>query len=222
VPWLLLGGVAAVFAVPAWWGLDLRGAAGGARAAAAADPAEPSIPLTRLAAAYFLEGLGYIVSGTFAVVAVQQTPGLEALAPWTWSVAGLAAIPSALLWTALGRVVGVRAALAAAFAAQSAGMALPSLSSSAAAAIGGAVFFGGTFIGITALTMTAAREIAPHATARLIGSLTVLYGIGQAIGPVAAGAVARSLGDPRPAVLGAALAVGVGAAVIAWPARRSD
>ncbi len=114
----------------------------------------------------------------------------------------------------------IRPSLASAFAIQSAGMALPSLSASSVAAISGAVFFGGTFMGITALTMTAAREIAPAAVARLIASLTVLYGVGQVIGPIAAGALSRRLGDPRPAVLAAALAVGVGAAIVAWPRPR--
>jgi predicted MFS family arabinose efflux permease len=188
--------------------------------AAAAEPAPPSIPLGRLATAYTLEGLGYIVSGTFAVVAVQRTPGLEHLAPWTWTLAGLAAVPSALAWTWLARHVGLRVSLATAFTVQALGMALPSLSASAGAAAAGAVFFGGTFIGITALTMTAAREIAPGAVARLIASLTVLYGIGQAIGPAAAGVISRRAGDPRPAVLAASLAVAIGGAIVWWPSSR--
>ena len=224
-PWLWLAAAAVLLGAPAWRVL--------ARAPSASAPAlrsqatsvatgeePPSISLPRLSCAYFLEGLGYIVSGTFAVVAVQRTPGLEALAAWTWALAGLAAMPSALAWTWLGRRLGLRRALATAFAVQCAGMALPSLSTSAAAAISGAVFFGGTFIGIVALTMTAAREIAPAAVARLIASLTVLYGIGQAIGPLAAGAISRRTGDPRSAVLAAAVAVGIGAAIIAWPRAR--
>jgi MFS family permease len=221
--WLVLAAAAAVLSIPAWRVLasqPSRGQEPAQRFAAPRAEDRESIPLPRLAAAYFLEGLGYIVSGTFAVVAVQRTPGLEGLAAWTWTLAGLAAIPSALAWTWVGRRFGLRPALAAAFAAQSAGMALPSLSSSAAAAVAGAVFFGGTFMGITALTMTAAREIAPAAVARLIASLTVLYGIGQVIGPVAAGAISRRAGDPRPAVLAAAVAVGVGAAIVAWPPAR--
>jgi MFS family permease len=224
VPWLVLAAAAALLAIPAWRVLAPRPSREQgpppARAAMPSAEGNESIPLPRLASAYFLEGLGYIVSGTFAVVAVQRTPGLERLAAWTWTLAGLAAIPSALAWTWLGRRYGIRPALAAAFATQSAGMALPSLSSSAAAAVAGAVFFGGTFIGITALTMTAAREIAPAAVSRLIASLTVLYGIGQVIGPIAAGAISRRAGDPRPAVLAAAVAVGVGAVIVAWPPAR--
>jgi MFS family permease len=250
LPWLVLAGAAALLGVPAWSVLagpprravevsaaevapgkrgdgaerGLTRAAAAARvanaeaAAAAAEPAPPSIPLGRLATAYTLEGLGYIVSGTFAVVAVQRTPGLEHLAPWTWTLAGLAAVPSALAWTWLARHVGLRASLATAFTVQA--LALPSLSASAGAAAAGAVFFGGTFIGITALTMTAAREIAPGAVARLIASLTVLYGIGQAIGPAAAGVISRRAGDPRPAVLAASLAVAIGGAIVWWPSSR--
>jgi predicted MFS family arabinose efflux permease len=219
VAWVALAAAAGLMALPAWWVLAGGSSPGHAPPPRPPAPREgpPSISLPRLSTAYFLEGLGYIVSGTFAVVAVQRTPGLEGLAAWTWTLAGLAAIPSALAWTWLGRRFGTRASLAAAFATQSAGMALPSLSTSAAAAVAGAIFFGGTFIGITALTMNAAREIAPAAVARLIASLTVLYGVGQVIGPIAAGAISRRAGDPRPAVLAAALAVGVGAAIVAWP-----
>ncbi|HET7754745.1 MAG TPA: YbfB/YjiJ family MFS transporter [Anaeromyxobacteraceae bacterium] len=223
VAWLVLAVAAAALGAPAWRILAVTSARGGVAGPGAAPReggARASIALPRLASAYFLEGLGYIVSGTFAVVAVQRTPGLEGLAAWTWALAGLAAIPSALAWTWLGGRTGLRAALAIAFAVQAAGMALPSISASAAAAIAGAVLFGGTFMGITALTMTAAREIAPAAVARLIASLTVLYGVGQVIGPIVAGAISRRAGDPRPAVLAAALAVGVGGAIVAWPPRR--
>jgi len=220
LPWLLLGCAAAALALPAWWSL---GAArrGHAPGPASAAPAGPSSRLSfgRLGAAYFLEGLGYIVSGTFAVVAVRRTPGLEALAPWTWTLAGLAAAPSALLWSALGRRLGLRGALAAAHFAQALGMALPSVSGSAAAAAAGAVLFGGTFMGIVTLAMSAARELAPQALGRAVGTLTALYGLGQILGPVLAGAAARRLGDPRPAVLGASLAVAAGGLLLLWPGR---
>ena len=66
-----------------------------------------------LAAAYFLEGFGYIVSGTFAVTAVQHTPGLERWAPWVWVAAGVADAPSALLWNRMADRFGAPRALVA-------------------------------------------------------------------------------------------------------------
>jgi len=219
-PWLLLGGVAAALALLAWPVLGTPVAHGAAGPAGPARP-EPELKLGfgRLGAAYFLEGLGYIVSGTFAVVAVRRTPGLEALAPWAWTLAGLAAVPSAPLWAALGRRLGLRGALVASYLVQAAGMALPSLSGSALAAVLGAMLFGSTFIGIVALTMSAARVSRPGALGRAVGTLTALYGVGQILGPIAAGALSRRLGDPRPAVLLASLAVAGGGALLAWPSR---
>ena len=210
VPWLVLGIVAAFLPIPAWRHLAPVAAPTTRALAPAGDPAGLGFGLGRLSAAYFLEGLGYIVSGTFAVAAVRRTPGLEALAPWTWVLTGLAAAPSALFWSAIGRRVGLRRALVAAHLTQAAGMALPSVSSSAAAALGGAALFGGTLIGIVALAMSAGRALAPATPGRVVGTLTAGYGVGQIIGPIAAGALSHRLGDPRPAVLLAAGAVALG------------
>jgi predicted MFS family arabinose efflux permease len=214
-PWLALGLAAAALGLPAWRHLAPLAPRDPRQSAPLGDAAHLGFGLGRLSAAYFLEGLGYIVSGTFAVAAVRRTPGLEALAPWTWVLTGLAAAPSALLWSAVARRTGLRRALVLAHLTQAAGMALPSLSSSAAAALAGAALFGGTFIGITALAMSAARVLAPATPGRLVGTLTAIYGVGQILGPLAAGAISQRLGDPRPAVLGAAAAVALGGLLLA-------
>jgi MFS family permease len=219
VPWLALGLAAVLLPIPAWRHLAPVVAPTPRELAPADDAAALGFGLGRLSAAYFLEGLGYIVSGTFAVAAVRRTPGLEALAPWTWVLTGLAAAPSALFWSAVGRRVGLRRALVLAHLTQAVGMALPSLSSSAAAALGGAALFGGTFVGIVALAMSAGRALAPASPGRVVGTLTAVYGVGQIIGPIAAGALSQRLGDPRPAVLVAAGAVAVGGLLL-LPAGR--
>jgi MFS family permease len=215
-PWLVLALAAALLGAPAWRRLARRAPPAATGPGAGATPApHPGVGFGRLATAYFLEGLGYIVSGTFAVAAVRRTPGLEALAPWTWVLAGLAAAPSALLWSALARRIGPRRGLAAAHLVQAAGMALPSLSSSAAAALAGAALFGGTFIGIVALAMDAGRRLSPASPGRTVGTLTAVYGVGQILGPLLAGALSSRLGDPRPAVLAAAAAVALGGLLVA-------
>ena len=158
-PWLVLAAVAALLGVAPWRRLATAGH--GAPAAAPAAGSKPDLGFGRLAAAYFLEGFGYIVSGTFAVAAVRRTPGLESLAPWTWVLTGLAAAPSAVLWSRLGGRHGARRVLALAYLVQAVGMALPSLSRSPAAALAGAALFGGTFMGITTLALAAGRTLAP-------------------------------------------------------------
>jgi MFS family permease len=220
VPWLLLGLVAVALPIPAWRHLAPVVAPTPRELAPADDPGRLGFGLGRLSAAYFLEGLGYIVSGTFAVAAVRRTPGLEALAPWTWVLTGLAAAPSALFWAAVGRGLGLRRALVLAHLTQAAGMALPSLSGSAVAALAGAALFGSTFIGIVALAMSAGRALAPATPGRVVGTLTAGYGVGQIIGPIAAGALSQRLGDPRPAVLVAAGAVALGGLLLLPRGRR--
>src|SRR6266540_3119805 len=133
VPWLLLGAVSAGLAVPAWQVRPAVRTSAAKRTVGAGD----HVSLGRLGAAYFLEGLGYIVSGTFAVAAVQRRPELAAWAPWVWVAAGLAAAPSAVVWSGVARRFGPRKALVAAFGAQAMGMSLPALSSSASAAMAG-------------------------------------------------------------------------------------
>jgi MFS family permease len=217
-PWLALGAAAAALSIPAW--RHLAAAPVPHRRAAGAEPPAPELGLALLAGAYFLEGLGYIVSGTFAVAAVRRTPGLEPLAPWTWVLTGLAASPSALLWVAAGRRVGMRRALAAAYLVQAAGMALPALRHTAAAALRGAALFGSTFMGIATLAMAAGRTLAPASPGRIVGTLTAVYAVGQILGPILAGALSQRLGDPGPAVLAAAGAVALGGALLSLsPAR---
>jgi MFS family permease len=222
VPWVLLGLAAAALPIPAWRHLAPVVPPAARELAPADDAAALGFGLGRLSAAYFLEGLGYIVSGTFAVAAVRRTPGLEALAPWTWVLTGLAAAPSALFWSAVARRAGLRRALVVAHLTQAAGMALPSLSSSAAAALAGAALFGGTFVGIVALAMSAGRALAPATPGRVVGTLTAGYGVGQIIGPLAAGALSQRLGDPRPAVLLAAAAVAAGGLLLVPRSRRAQ
>jgi MFS family permease len=217
-PWLVLAAATAVLCAPGW--RHLAGAPPATPSSAHAEASSAGVRLGPLAIAYFLEGLGYIVSGTFAVTAVRRTPGLESLAPWTWVLTGLAAAPSALLWDAASRRLGTRRVLASAFLLQAAGMALSSLSSSAAAALAGAALFGGTFMGITTLSMAEGRRLAPAAPGRIVGTLTAVYGVGQILGPILAGSISKRMGDPRPAVLLAAACVALGGALLAARAGR--
>lgn len=133
-----------------------------------------------LAASYFLEGAGYIVAGTFLVAAISAT-GPSWLASSVWTIVGVAAVPSCAAWTSLSRHVSRPTLLTAALILQAVGIALPAMTPAVPAALASAVLFGGTFVGITTLSLATGRHLqVPQAVA----ILTAGYGIGQVLGPL--------------------------------------
>ncbi|WP_327145949.1 YbfB/YjiJ family MFS transporter [Nocardia sp. NBC_01327] len=159
---------------------------------------------------YTLEGVGYIIAGTFLVAAIEQSsPG--GLGSSAWVLVGIAAVPSSALWTWLVRRCSRSVLLMAALLLQSLGIALPALSSSPAAALAAAVLFGGTFAGISVLALAAGAALRmPHAVA----VLTSGYSAGQIAGPLLAAPLLHD--GYRPALLLASAVVLI-AAVAALP-----
>ena len=94
---------------------------------------------------------------------------------------GLAAIPSAALWGALSSRYSHPVLLTAALLLQAAGIALACTASGAAALLG-ALLFGGAFIGVSTLALAAGRLLQHPSTVAL---LTAGYSAGQIVGPVA-------------------------------------
>ncbi len=181
-----------------------------------------SKPLWLLAAAYFFEGLGYVVTATFLVTIVAAAPGLAHLAPYAWVMVGVAAMPSTLFWPRLARRFGTRAALLAAFILQAAGILAGIGAKSMLLVIFSAVSFGATFLGIVALVMAEGGRRMPHTQRRSAAVLTACFGIGQMLGPPAAGILAdlhHGFGLP---LLLAALTICVGAVFIALDRGFSD
>lgn len=158
-----------------------------------------------LASAYFLEGLGYIVTATFLVAIITTTPGLEGFAPYSWVAVGLAAVPSTVLWPYLARRIGNRRALLAAYGLQIAGILISRHATSIFEVLFAAVSFGGTFLGIVALTMAEGNLRMGREGRRAAAFLTASFSIGQMLGPVIAGILAdRQDGFALPLLLAAA------------------
>jgi predicted MFS family arabinose efflux permease len=167
-----------------------------------------------LIASYFLEGLGYVVTGTFLVAIARQMPGIGGAAESLWIAVGLAGAPSTLLWSRIAQRWGAPVALIAAHLVQAAGIVLPVFSGSLWVALVAAVFFGGTFMGITAVIVGFGGRVSRH-PARMIGLLTAAFGLGQMIGPVIAGWLAERQGGFDGSLLLAAGAVVLGAGLLA-------
>jgi len=129
---------------------------------------------------YTLEGIGYIVAGTFLVAAIGQgSPGW--VGNGAWVLVGLAAVPSPALWARLGRRWSRPGLLVAALVVQAAGIALPALIGGTAAALVSAVLFGGTFLGVSTLALATGAHLG---FPRSVALLTTGYSVGQILGPL--------------------------------------
>jgi MFS family permease len=160
---------------------------------------------------YTLEGIGYIIAGTFLVAAITQGSS-----PWiggaAWILVGLAAAPSSVVWAWLGKRWTRPDLLLAALLVQAAGIALPAIVGGVAAALVAALLFGATFLGVTSMALGTGTHLQfPRAVALLTGG----YSVGQILGPlVAAPLLAHSYHQAL--ILGAliVLAAAIGAVVL--------
>ena len=143
-----------------------------------------------LAVGYFFEGLGYVVTATFIVAIIAVTPGLEDYAAYSWVAVGIAAVPSTILWPLLARRFGSKRALLAAYAVQAVGIMVSIYAESLVEVIFAAVTFGGTFLGIVAMTLAEGNRRMQGDGRRAAAVLTASFSIGQMLGPVLAGILA--------------------------------
>ncbi|MCP5267932.1 MAG: YbfB/YjiJ family MFS transporter [Zoogloeaceae bacterium] len=155
----------------------------------------PSLLFMRIfMAAYFCAGVGYVVSATFIVAIVDHLPGLAGRGTLVFLALGLAAAPACINWDFIARRSGDINALILAAVLQIVGILLP-LGGGLALAIAGALLFGGTFIGMVSLVLTMAGRYYPTRPAKMMGKMTIAYGVAQIIAPAITGWLATSLGS---------------------------
>lgn len=160
--------------------------------------------------AYSLEGLGYIVTGTFIVSIAQESTSFHGDAAFVWFVVGVAAIPSCIVWSKLAQRYGYVKILLISMLLQALGIVLPALATNSMTLYASAFIFGATFMGITTVCTTLARKLAPVNSHQMIGYLTAGYALGQMIGPSIAGTLASYTNSYQYALVGASLVVMLG------------
>jgi MFS family permease len=133
-----------------------------------------------LLTSYSLEGVGYIIAGTFLVAAISENSPAWA-GSGAWVLTGLAALPASAAWTHLSRRWTRPTLLCAALLIQAAGIALPALVSGVAPALLSAVLFGATFLGVVSMALALGAQLRYP---RAVALLTTGYGVGQILGPV--------------------------------------
>lgn len=170
-----------------------------------------SLPFVQLLASYTLEGIGYIVAGTFLVAAVSQTT-TGWVGTVAWILVGMAAMPSTVLWAWLDRRFRRPDLLLAALSIQAVGIALPVLAGgSTVVALVAALLFGATFMGISALALASGAHVQ---VPRAVSLLTVGYSLGQIAGPIAVTPFIKH--DYHAALMVAAIVVLAAAGVALW------
>ena len=165
------------------------------------------LPLWALFLNYSCEGFGYSIVATFIVAIVKARPGMEAVGDWVWVLVGLTGLPSCIFWSWVAGRIGFSAALALAYATQLVGILLPAASGAAWAALLSAIFFGGTFMAITALILAVGRQ---GARGHGFAVLTSGFGVGQIAGPLVAGYLMTREANFNNALFVAAAAVLIG------------
>jgi predicted MFS family arabinose efflux permease len=189
--WLAFGAAALLLSIPAAFLLNEP------KAPARPTPSRQtqSVPFAVLLFSYFCGGLGYIITGTFLVVIAERVPAVAGMGSTVWTLVGLAAVPSCLIWARLGAHWGLGRALTAAYFILAVGIVLPVLSPSSPAFVLSAVLYGGTFMGIVLLTMSLGKLSMPGDSGRAVGLLTAVFGVGQMLGPWLAGTGAEHFGS---------------------------
>jgi predicted MFS family arabinose efflux permease len=171
--------------------------------------------------AYGLFGFGYVITATFLVTIVRESPEIRSAEPWIWMLFGVAAVPSVPLWQRLGHWIGLMRAYAVACIIEAIGVATSSDWVTTPGVCVSAVLLGGTFMGLTALGLMSGRWLAGSHPQRIISLMTVSFGAGQMVGPSVAGFLAESTGSLRSASRLAAAALLLAALFAVWSSAQA-
>ena len=172
--------------------------------------------------AYFCAGIGYVVSATFIVALIDQLPGLEGSGTWAFLLLGVCAAPATMLWDLFSRRWGPYNAMIVAFVVQGLAALLPVLSPTLPMALASAALFGGTFTGIVSLVLTLAGLYYPTKPAKMMGNMTMCYGVAQIFAPALTGVLAERAGNYNAGMYLAAGGLFVGALLTMYLRRQPD
>ncbi len=190
-----------------WWALTLLGAAmtvplllarfESKAGIAAATERHFSIPKVAIyLVGYFLFGAGYIAYMTFMIAYVRDAGGGAPAQAAFWSLIGLSAFVTPWVWR---RVLALdRGGLATAIilGVNAIGAGLPIFGHSIVLLAVSAIVFGVAFFAVVGSTTAFVRfNYPPQAWPTAIAAMTIAFGIGQTLGPIAVGAITDALGS---------------------------
>jgi MFS family permease len=134
--------------------------------------------------AYFTEGVGFVVQGTFLPDIINSLEGLEGYGSFTWTLVGLAGIPSSIILMRLASKYGSINVIIFALSLQVIGILIPTLTTNIYLNFFSGFLYGGTFVGLVALFLNLGGKLAGKNPVVLMGALTTAYGVGQVLAPL--------------------------------------
>lgn len=192
--WVLIGIASALAAIPA--GFCAHKAPPDAKRGGGTKAAPlPVIAMAPALTAYFLFGLGYTIYITFLIAWMRAGGADWSLVSLAWAVMGVMVMISPFLWRGvLARSEG-GGAIASTLFASGAGVAVALFFGAPFGVVASAALFGASFFMVPTSTTTFGRKNLPEAQwGASLSLFTVLFSLGQIIGPVGAGALADMLG----------------------------
>jgi len=233
VPWILDGEqLPFVPWVVAWWALGLVClvmvawlrwpvkvlAAWETDGVASSGPSQAAAwwPMRYALVGYSLFGLGYIGYMTFAVALLREHGANSAEVAWFYGILGLMVMASSRIWAGLLNTHRGGGALARLNALLGLAVVLPTLSDNFYVFVLSGALFGAVFMSIVATTTAFVRlNFSAAAWSAGITAFSVVFAMGQVLGPLAVGWVADSHGGLVRGFLYSAMALWAGA-LVAW------
>lgn len=220
--WLILGGIVLLLALLAWIALRDRPESIGLLplGGSSSRPVEPRAStldwgrvyrlrgVWHLGLIYIAFGFSYVIYTTFFNTFLVTEAGLsDHTAGQLWSLVGWLSLLCGVIWGAVSDRWGRHIGLIAVFCGHAVSFVLFALGSGMPAYVASAILFGVTAWSIPAIMGAAVGDaVGPRLAPAGLGLLTLLFGIGQAVGPFVAGLLSEKLGSFAPSFL---LAAGV-------------
>ena len=219
--WFWLTAAGSLLAVTAWLWLPKPDVSGYAVDGSKLEDQPPSKTFLRVfMLAYFCAGTGYAIIATFIVAHVELMSVEPGMGMVVFMVIGIAAAPACIVWDLIARRIGDLNALLAAFILQFSGMLIPLLSPTLTWTLVGAALFGATFIGVVSLVLTMAGRYYPTRPAKMMGKMTLSYGVAQMAAPAMAGVLAQWSGSYSLSIGIASGFMFCGCILVYWLARQ--
>jgi predicted MFS family arabinose efflux permease len=213
--WFVFTAIGCVLLVPALRWLPAPDTSGVTKSGQVLEDRPPSPLFLRVfMASYFCAGFGFVVSATFIVAIINHLPGLSGQGNLVFLAIGLGAIPACFNWDLIARRTGDLNALILAALLQIVGILMPVVVGGLLASLFGALLFGGTFVGMVSLVLTMAGRYYPTKPAKMMGKMTLSYGVAQIVGPAITGWLATQLGSYNAGLYVAAGVMLVGTALL--------